>query len=497
MREIFISYRRVDTEPSGRLLHKDLCRFFGSDSVFMDTRSGIPWGADWEQSLNDALASCEALIALIGPQWVTCERSPGERRLDSPDDWVRGEIATVLRRPPPVLVAPVLLQGAPVPTPDGLPDELRDLGFHKRQAYPISESHWDIDTQRLVDALTAIPTLKQLHDLATAETGIRLLEQLIRDNRMVSEAIISSRALIETTDRGVDEIKLLKGIHAALHEIESKCLIQVREAATPVPLDFFLRKFVQQERAIRALLGEFAAGLPVLLEVDLPRYLTAGSQAFEKAVASRSPQDCDLLIGKLEELVGEIPVRLNDAIEHAGRQLELRRLMDFMTQVVSSLKSAAPAGDNQLRPMLDGIEALGGLRDQLVLRLREHGVLQSLDNYLRTIVGGQRRTGTAGRIERATLVDIWESIRRLRGRFQRPFSAKMEEGHRNLETLEPGIEAAVLQGDEPEAVALFNEYYNEVGDLFRLLDNDLKEFCFALREKTRPLKTILDMVRHA
>jgi hypothetical protein len=233
------------------------------------------------------------------------------------------------------------------------------------------------------------------------------------------------------------------------------------------------------------------------LEVDLPNHMMAGSVAFRNAMASRSVEDYNFLIGKLEEIVCEIPVRLNDAIENAGRQLELRQLMDMMASVVSLLNPAAPARDNELRPMLDGIAALGGLRDELSLRLREHGVLQSLDNFLRAMVSGQRRTGTAGRIERATLVTNWDFIRRLRARFKEPFSLEMEEGRRNLEALEPEIEAAVLRGDEPDAVARISAYFNEEGDLFRLVDNNLKQFCFALREKTRPLKTIIDMARHA
>ena len=233
----------------------------------------------------------------------------------------------------------------------------------------------------------------------------------------------------------------------------------------------------------------------MLLEVDLPGHLMAGSVAFQNAVESCSPEDHDRLIGNLEGLVGEIPVRLNDAIENAGRRLELRQLMDLMATVVSLLKPAAPAGDSELRPMLDCIAALDDLRNELALRLREHGVLQSLDNFLRATVGGQRRAGTSGRIEPATLVADWDFIGRLRARFKEPFSPEMEEGHRILEALEPEIEAAVRRGDEPDAVARLNAYFNEVGDLFRLVDSKLKEFCFDLRGKTRPLKTILDMCR--
>jgi hypothetical protein len=237
VREIFISYRHFDTESSGGHLYVDLRRMFGKDAVFMDTREGgIQWGADWEKSLNDALQGCEALIVLIGPQWTTCESSPGLRRLDAPDDWVRGEIATVLKRGKQIPVVPVLFQGAGPLTPDKLPEELRTLGFHLRQGYPISERTWEADTQRLVDALTALPRLKQLHDLATGERGIRLLERLIRDDAKAADAVSRSRAVIETTDRGVDEIRLLKNIHDALHQIESKSLITIRDELQEIEL---------------------------------------------------------------------------------------------------------------------------------------------------------------------------------------------------------------------------------------------------------------------
>ncbi|MDI3566609.1 TIR domain-containing protein [Bradyrhizobium sp. Arg816] len=94
----------------GRHLYADLRQSFGDGSVFMDSRGGsIPWGADWDRALKDALEVCEVLVVLIGPQWITCERSPGVRRLDAPDDWVRNEIATVLRRSRR-LVLPVLLR---------------------------------------------------------------------------------------------------------------------------------------------------------------------------------------------------------------------------------------------------------------------------------------------------------------------------------------------------------------------------------------------------
>src|SRR5688572_31729121 len=110
---IFISYRRIDTLAWAGRLFADLRKSFGASQVFMDINGGIPRGADFEQVLTKALAGCDALLALIGPQWIGCTRSDGTRRLDAPDDWVRNEISTVLHRNIPVM--PVLLGDAPLP----------------------------------------------------------------------------------------------------------------------------------------------------------------------------------------------------------------------------------------------------------------------------------------------------------------------------------------------------------------------------------------------
>jgi hypothetical protein len=432
--EIFISYRRIDSEAAGGHLYSDLCDGFGKGTVFMDRRKGgIPWGADFGKSLNEALNRCQVLIALIGQQWASCERSPGVRRLDAPDDWVRCEIATALRQEKPVL--PILLQGTPPPREDQLPAELSDLGFHRLQAYPVSEFNWEADMQRLFAALAMIPRLKVLHNLATSETGIRFLERLIRDNPIAADAVSRSRAVIETTDREIEEVRLLKVIHDALHEIESKCLIPIRAPDRQLSVDGCRRKFVQQDRAIRAALGALTVvvpELPVLLAVDLPGHLSAAGEVFEAATASPTPNDHDLVVARLEELVGHIPVRLNDAIDDAATRLQLRQLLDLMATIGDLLRPQA-GEDNELRPLLEGITALDELRRELALRVSEHGLLQSLDNFLRETVGGQRRAGTSGRIAPATLAADWNHVRRLRARFKGPFTEEVEAGHHILE----------------------------------------------------------------
>lgn len=503
MREIFISYRRIDTEPSGGHVYADLRRNFGNDSVFMDLREGgIAWGADWDQSLNDALRQCSAMLVLIGPQWATCERTPGVRRLDAPDDWVRAEIANALRRGS-VLVLPVLFQGASPPQESTLPAELRELGFHLKQAYPISERNWEAEFQRLVDELVKIRRLEQLHDLATTETGIRYFQEHIRSRADVADLISRSRVAIEATDHEIDEIRLLKGIHDALHTIEAKCLKPLANATSNLPLDLFRLNFVQQDHEIRTLLRELAAivpDLPTLLEIDLPSHLAAVSESFPPAGAEPSAADRDRIVDELESLIGFIPSRLNDAIDKARLKTNLDKIAELMKEVGDLLRPRG-ASDAELKPLLDTIAGLDGLRDGLAQQVHEHGLLQSFDNLLREIVDGQRRVGTAGRIEASTLVTNWNRICGRRKAFRPPFSDEVKGGLNLLDSIGLYLKSAVERGDEPTAAALMNDYFNEVGDLFRKVDANLKEFCISLRAITKSLKDNLEIstpqARHA
>ena len=129
---VFISYRRQDSEWPARGLCDCLCEHFGEDRVFMDV-DGIEPGEDFVDVLDDALAECDAMIALVGPCWVSITDQSGRRRLEDPEDFVRLEIATALKRK--IRVIPVLMDGATMPGSGDLPDELTALV--RRQAVEI------------------------------------------------------------------------------------------------------------------------------------------------------------------------------------------------------------------------------------------------------------------------------------------------------------------------------------------------------------------------
>jgi hypothetical protein len=156
MAGIFISYRRSESRYAAGRLADDLAEAFGAQSIFRDIE-GIDPGVDFEQALDKALRACVVMLVLIGPRWLALEDGQGGRRLDRDGDWIRQEIETALSRD--VRVIPVLLEGAPLPAADDLPESLRPLV--RRQAFDLADGRWKGDVQRLVDALARVPGLER------------------------------------------------------------------------------------------------------------------------------------------------------------------------------------------------------------------------------------------------------------------------------------------------------------------------------------------------
>jgi hypothetical protein len=146
---IFISYRRIDSKAYAGRLFDRLSQHFGADRVFMDIEGGIQRGEDFANALQHAVGSVDAMIILIGRQWLTCTGHDGRRRLDHPDDWVRQETAIALRRG--ILVLPVLVDGANMPDEADLPEDICALA--RRQASEISDTRWGYDVSQIVAIL--------------------------------------------------------------------------------------------------------------------------------------------------------------------------------------------------------------------------------------------------------------------------------------------------------------------------------------------------------
>ncbi|HEX6595596.1 MAG TPA: toll/interleukin-1 receptor domain-containing protein [Acidimicrobiales bacterium] len=144
---IFICYRRKDSGYIAGRMQRDLAERFGADQVFLDG-TGIKAGADFHERLGAQVNSCDALVAVIGDDWLTASQN-GKRRLDDPKDWVRQEIGSALARE--ILVVPVLVEDAQPPTAADLPPALR--GLTKRNCLELRAVDWDDGMRKLSEAL--------------------------------------------------------------------------------------------------------------------------------------------------------------------------------------------------------------------------------------------------------------------------------------------------------------------------------------------------------
>ena len=97
MPKIFISYRRNDSAAHTGRIYDRLEGHFGQGQVFMDVDTIRP-GLDFVEVVQKAVGSCDALIAVIGQEWLGASDESGRRRLENTEDLVRLEIATALER---------------------------------------------------------------------------------------------------------------------------------------------------------------------------------------------------------------------------------------------------------------------------------------------------------------------------------------------------------------------------------------------------------------
>jgi TPR repeat protein len=148
---VFICYRRDDSAGFAGRIYDRLTRTLGRESVFIDV-DNIPVGFDFIEVLSERVGQCDALIAVIGRNWLSSADAQNRRRLDDVHDFVRIEIEAALKRNVPVI--PVLVDGAAMPQPEDLPDPLKMLA--RRQGIEISHNRFDSDAERLTEALTLI-----------------------------------------------------------------------------------------------------------------------------------------------------------------------------------------------------------------------------------------------------------------------------------------------------------------------------------------------------
>lgn len=141
---VFISYRRSEAAAYAGRLYDRLAARFGREKVFIDMEN-VGWGEDFVEAISEAAQSCAVMIVLISRGW---SRGADEEL----DDYVRLEVAKALGRK--IRVIPILIQGATMPAPKELPEDLAPLV--RRNALALSDTRWERDVEDLIKSLESL-----------------------------------------------------------------------------------------------------------------------------------------------------------------------------------------------------------------------------------------------------------------------------------------------------------------------------------------------------
>lgn len=250
MQKIFISYRRTDSAYPAQSIYEALIKHFGNESVIFDVES-INYGSDFVQYLNDSVAQCDILLALIGDHWLSELGGDGKPRLENPNDFVRIEIETALKRDIPVI--PVLVGRAAVPKIEQLPIVLQDLAA--RQAAEVRPGRdFHAHLERLikgVEQVLAAPRLprNQSNNLISIQFQARI-DSIPEEFRAFRESLNKAIA-ISVIDKDMSLVRIRKILDFIAGDLFEKF---VGEQAGTRPLENLLQRLVKDSIIPRRIL---------------------------------------------------------------------------------------------------------------------------------------------------------------------------------------------------------------------------------------------------
>lgn len=142
MKTVFISYRRQDTAPAAGRVYDRLGRMLSKRHVFFDVDT-IAGGKDFVTEMTEAVRKSDVVLLFIGKRWLDPESAP---RICETDDHVRAEVRVALQNAP--ILLPVLVDGAVMPKPDLLPEDIR--GITTKNALPLRHETFDDDAENIL-----------------------------------------------------------------------------------------------------------------------------------------------------------------------------------------------------------------------------------------------------------------------------------------------------------------------------------------------------------
>jgi Domain of unknown function (DUF929) len=169
---VFIGYRPDDSPYLARRLYDDMSARFGRENVLMDVESVLP-GTGYVD-LGSTLATCDAVLVVIGPLGVSSDGLTDRPTPDDPQNILRTQIEQSLVSGR--LVIPVLVGGATLPAAADLTGSM--AGLLAYQAFELRDASWRNDLARLAIWIetslgrrgAAVPSAPRVSPAAISET---------------------------------------------------------------------------------------------------------------------------------------------------------------------------------------------------------------------------------------------------------------------------------------------------------------------------------------
>ena len=133
-------------------------------------------GADFATHIDAKVGSCDAMVVVIGKNWLAARNAEGQLRLSDPKDFVGLEVSLALQRG--VLVIPVLVGGAQIPKAEELRADLKPLA--RRNALTLNDPEFQRDAEVLVQTLEKIPGLGKARTREVGDPRAALRKKLLR-----------------------------------------------------------------------------------------------------------------------------------------------------------------------------------------------------------------------------------------------------------------------------------------------------------------------------
>jgi len=301
---IFINYRRQDSEGYAGRLYDHLLRHFEAEQVFMDVDS-IPPGVDFVTFLDEAVAQCDVLLAVIGSTWTEASDSDGARRLMLEDDFVRIEIESAIRQGK--LIVPVLVGGAKMPRSADLPIGLQPIT--RRNAVELKHAQFANDIDRLAEGirrLTAVKAPATAAVRAEKETALKAIRSdliaatdsplypLRQENRffpVLGDGDVDATLLFISEAPGINEAKQGRPFFGQSGAVLNEMLATIGLTREQVFVTNFILDYLGEKREPKpAELAYYAPFVERIFEVIRPAVIVAMGGTAMRALLKRFDQ---------------------------------------------------------------------------------------------------------------------------------------------------------------------------------------------------------------